>query len=75
VLDASPAAVTLDPVEVWRVQRVRIAERLNITPGQVDDMDYADVCDLLEVWRADKAIQERHAAQQRRAAARRGRWR
>jgi len=62
VLDASPQAVTLDAVEVWRVQRVRIAERLHITPEQVDAMDYADVCDLLEVWLADKVIAQRRQA-------------
>ena len=70
---ASPQAVTLDPVEVWRIQRVRIAERLHITPGQVDGMAYADVCDLLEVWRADAVQAERKAAAMKKP--RGGKWR
>jgi hypothetical protein len=37
---------------------VRIAERLHITPEQVDAISYEDVCDLLDVWRADQVLEE-----------------
>jgi hypothetical protein len=37
------------------VVRVRVSERLHITPAEVDSIAYLDLCDLLEVWRADDA--------------------
>jgi hypothetical protein len=47
--------VTLDIEEQWRIIRVRVCERLSITPAEFDAIPYPDVCDLLEVWRADEA--------------------
>lgn len=48
-----PQQVTLDPEEQWRVTRVRVCERLHITPATFDTIPYPDVCDLLQVWEAD----------------------
>jgi hypothetical protein len=44
---------TLDPDEIWRIWRIRVAEHLHVLPSQVDEMPFADVCDVLEVMRAD----------------------
>ena len=46
----------LDPDEIRRVNRVRIAERLHKLPHEVDAAPYPDICDMLEVWRADDVI-------------------
>lgn len=44
----------LDPDEIIRVNRVRIATRLHKLPSEIDAMPASDVDDLLEVWWADE---------------------
>lgn len=48
------------------MQRARVAERLHIEPSRVDAMPYQDVCDLLELWRADAVIEAKRAQLARR---------
>jgi hypothetical protein len=45
-----PSQVRLDADEVYRINRIRVARYLHITPADVDEMaqsDYADVCETL----------------------------
>ena len=43
-----PSQVQLDAGEVYRINRIRVARYLHITPAEVDAMpqsDFADVCE------------------------------
>jgi len=46
--------VTLDPDEALRINRIRIAQWLHVTPGEVDAMPASDVEDVLQVMWADE---------------------
>lgn len=48
-----PSQVTLDPDEVRRIQRVRVAAYLGVMPHQTDDMPAGDFNDVLQVMWAD----------------------
>lgn len=50
--------MTFDEDEAWRILRVRMCEWLHITPPEWDAIPYPDQCDLIEVWRANRAIQQ-----------------
>ena len=52
--------------------RVKLVERLGWTFEQVNDTAYTDICDLLEVWRADEVESQRQRTRQQ-AVARLGR--
>jgi len=45
-----PGSVIFSPDMVWRINRVRIAERLHVLPTAVDSMPYYDVLDCLTLW-------------------------
>jgi hypothetical protein len=60
----SPGSVTLDAHEQYRVIRAKMAERLHKLPAEIDSISYPDLCDLLEVIRADEAIDRWRDAQQ-----------
>jgi hypothetical protein len=49
-----PKQVMLDPDEVERVNRVRIARWMGIPPALVDEMSAQDVEDILEIMWADE---------------------
>ena len=49
-----PKQVFLDPEEVARIIRVRIAKWLHITPGAVDAMPAGDVEDVMQIMWADE---------------------
>lgn len=49
-----PKQVTLDADEVQRINRIRIAKWLHITPGAVDAMPASDVDDVIQVMWADE---------------------
>jgi len=49
-----PKQVTLDPDEALRINRIRIAQWLHVTPGEVDAMPASDVEDVLQVMWADE---------------------
>ena len=53
-----PRQVTLDADEQWRITRVHVCERLHITPQEFDAIPYPDLCDILEVWKADQEVDE-----------------
>jgi hypothetical protein len=45
-----PSQVRLDADEVYRINRIRVARYLHITPADVDAMpqsDYVDVCETM----------------------------
>lgn len=65
-----PKKVILDPDEVDRVNRVRIARYLGKFPSDVDTMDYSDLMDVLAVMRADARIEQHEAAKARQARTR-----
>jgi hypothetical protein len=48
-----PTQVTLDPDEVERVNRVRLALLLHKTPAEIDALPEADYNDLMQVIWAD----------------------
>ena len=50
--------VAFEAWEVQRINRIRIAERLHVTPGDVDRMRWRDVQDCLDVWKADEMVEE-----------------
>lgn len=49
-----PKQVILEPDEVYRVNRIRIAQFYGIKPQEVDEMPACDVDDTLEVLWADE---------------------
>jgi len=49
-----PKQVTLDADEVERITRIRLAQWLHVTPGQVDQMPAGDVEDVLQIMWADE---------------------
>ena len=49
-----PNGVRLDPDEVFRAQRVRVAMKLHNMPAEIDAMPLGDYQDLLEVMWADE---------------------
>lgn len=51
-----PKKVILDPEEIDRVNRVRVARYLGKLPSQVDVMPYEDFADCLAIMRADVRI-------------------
>lgn len=48
-----PSQVFLEPNEIYRVNRIRIAQFYGIKPQSVDEMPASDVEDTLEVMWAD----------------------
>lgn len=48
----------LDPEEVWRVNRVRLAMLLRRLPHEIDAMPFQDVVDVMEVERAERMYAE-----------------
>ena len=49
-----PKQVQFDADEVYRLNRVRIAKWLHITPGEVDAMPASDVEDVMQIMWADE---------------------
>jgi hypothetical protein len=49
-----PGQVQLDELEVWRVNRIRIALTLHKFPHEVDEMPLDDFDDLMEILWADE---------------------
>jgi hypothetical protein len=49
-----PKQVSFDPDEVYRINRIRMAKWLGVTPGQVDSMPAADIDDVLNIMWADE---------------------
>lgn len=53
--------VLLEPDEVYRINRVKVAKYYGIKPQEVDDMPQSDVDDTLQVMWAEHAIAQRKA--------------
>lgn len=51
-----PSQVTLDPDEVYRVNRIRIAEHFHKLPHEIDALPQSDVEDILNVMWADAQL-------------------
>lgn len=49
-----PKQVMFDLEEIYRINRVRIAKWLHITPGMVDAMPAGDVEDVMQIMWADE---------------------
>lgn len=49
-----PKQVLFDADEVYRINRVRMAKWLGVTPGQVDSMPAGDVEDVMQIMWADE---------------------
>jgi hypothetical protein len=49
-----PSQVLFDADEVQRINRVRVAKWLGVTPGTVDTMPAADVEDVMQIMWADE---------------------
>lgn len=49
-----PSQVTLDPDEVERINRVRVAHYLSKFPAEVDEMPIWDLNDILQIMWADE---------------------
>lgn len=49
-----PKQVRFDADEVYRINRVRIAKWLGVTPGMIDQMPAADVEDVMQIMWADE---------------------
>lgn len=56
-----PSQVTLDQDEVSRINRVRVARYLSITPAQVDALPACDLDDVMAVMWADEEDYKRKA--------------
>lgn len=52
----APGSVRFDPDETWRINRVRIAERLHKFPHEIDALPKREVQDLIDVWAADDRL-------------------
>lgn len=52
-----PSQVTLDADEVYRVNRIRIAEHFHKFPHEVDALPQSDVDDILELMWCDAQLQ------------------
>jgi hypothetical protein len=68
-----PQQVQLTADEAWRVNRVRLALRLNKLPAELDDAPLTDIMDVVAVMNADDKLAAMEAAKQRARASRRRR--
>lgn len=58
--------MTLEPDDVYRINRVRVAKYYHVLPEQVDAMPEQDYLDTLEVMWADQEIEKARAAKMKR---------
>ena len=54
-----------DPDEVHRINRARLAIRLQVPPAVIDELPMKDFADLMEVLRAEAAEQNIEAERRR----------
>jgi hypothetical protein len=53
-----PDSITPDPDEVYRINRIRVAQYLHCMPADVDAMPESDYQDLMEVMWAEEQIRQ-----------------
>jgi hypothetical protein len=61
-----PQSVSLDAVEVDRIERAQVALILHMSPADVDSMPAQDVADVMEIHSANNEIQAWQQSQNRR---------
>lgn len=49
-----PKQTFLDPDEAERINRIKVAQWLHVTPGMVDAMPASDVEDVMQIMWADE---------------------
>lgn len=66
----APGAVRFDAGETRRIDRARLALRLNKLPHELDSAPLVDIMDVVEVMRADDELERQRLAKiQRRTSA------
>lgn len=51
-----PEQVSLDPDEIYRVNRIRIAQHFHKFPHEIDDLPASEVDDILELMWVDAEL-------------------